>query len=96
MQLGYREIHHERIEKIKCQLTSGSIIMFNDRKCLVTWAGSDRYIHKGKTCIAWSEGWSGFLKDIETGKEFRANWETLTTDKIIWYEDWRKKYNLTY
>lgn len=81
---GYQRIVHERIEEIPCLLTIGSIIMFNGEKHIVMSArGTQSYNKRTQNITASS---CGFLKNIGTGKEFRANWARTTQDKILFYQ----------
>lgn len=69
-----------------CYLTIGSIIIFNGEKCIVTHTNKESCNRMYKNNKDITIGKSGYLKNILTGKEFRADWSNITEDKIIFYE----------
>jgi hypothetical protein len=87
-QLGYYEIKKEITTRILCVLTIGSIIKFNGQKCIVTHTTSYHriYDHSRKWSIDITKGFAGYLKNIETNKEFRADWSTVKDKDILYFE----------
>lgn len=89
--IGYTiKTHTTKTERL-CMLTIGSIIIFNGRKKIVTHTNADNsyrsYKHiKGRYVTDVTLGYSGFLKDIETGVEQRSNWSTTTKENILHFE----------
>jgi hypothetical protein len=85
--IGYTIKTHETKTERLCMLTIGSIIIFNGRKQIVTHTYGHRTYKniKGKN-VDVTLGYSGFLKDIETGLEQRSNWQNTTKDKILHFE----------
>lgn len=85
--IGYTIKTHTTKTEHPCMLTIGSIIIFNGRKKIVTHTYGHRTYKniKGKT-VDVTLGYSGFLKDIETGKEERSNWSTVPKERILHFE----------
>ena len=84
----YSKIKKEVITETWCELFQGCIIIFNKKKCIVEnvrQGGNHHYHYELGTdnVIDTTRSHCGYLKEIETGKVFNANWSTITKDKII-------------
>jgi hypothetical protein len=94
-ELGY--IYREEIIRHSkfCVLSIGSIIIFNGQKHIVTHTNDNnprktfagrRYINIKGIYTDITLGSSGYLKNIETGKEYRCDWHNVTQDRILHFE----------
>jgi len=86
--IGYSIISNTTYRERLCFLTIGSIIKFNGQKHIVihTTNSPRKYDHSAKSPIDLTMSCCGFLKNIETGKEFRANWQTTREENILHFE----------
>ncbi|MCC6447273.1 MAG: hypothetical protein IT215_01130 [Chitinophagaceae bacterium] len=90
--IGYRFTETTQRQEQFCFLTIGSIIIFNNRKKIVTHTyptGDGRkYKYVDGKCVGdITLSFHGFLKDIETGEEVRSNWAKTTQENILHFEN---------